>query len=196
MNEARTQLSNFCSTLGWGLLAAISVGIVVGLVNEELYLILLFPAIMGYLVGRAAEKGIRTFMAPALIVMVSTILSVSTYATILCVDYQLFRHELASVVDARTTAELREQGRSIEEIHGFMDGQDYKRTRRHVVDAAIRAEIGYSGVVGYVVSRVRTGDEIGLAISRHTTNVGSAGTVVLWIVDIIVMAVVIGICIP
>jgi len=59
MTDFQMQLSNVGSTIGWGLLTAIPTGIVVGLFNQELYLIVIFPVIMGCIIDKGAQKGIR-----------------------------------------------------------------------------------------------------------------------------------------
>jgi len=187
-------LNNVASIIGWGLLTAIPTGIVFGLVNQVFYLILLFPATMGYIIAIGARKGIRIAGLPLiLIVMISIILSISTYATMLFVNYEFFKHEIASIMDAEIIRELGiEPGQPMEEFRKFRNTKQYRELRKDFLSNSLKAQTGYSGFIGYLIFRIQGGDEIGLVISDHTINVGAEGTVILWIVEMIIIAVVIG----
>lgn len=99
------------------------------------------------------------------------------------------------MVDAQTVRELRDQNKPMEEIREFTDKQDYRELRKIIVSGVLEIQTGHSGFVGYLISRVHAGEEVGLAISDHTANIGSLGTVILWMIEMIIIAVVIGVCI-
>ena len=190
----RKQLNNVGSIVGIGLLAAIPTGIVFGLISQAFYLILLFPATMGYIIAIGAKKGVRIARLPFfLIVMISIILSISTYPAMFFVNYEFFKHEMASMMDAQIIRELGiEPGQQMEEFRRVRSTKQYRELRKAFLNDSLKAQTGHSGFIGYLISRVQGGDEIGLVISDRTANVGAHGTVILWIVEMIIIAVVIG----
>lgn len=191
-SHTQNQLSNVCSIMGWGFVAAIPIGMVFGLISRSgIYLIVLFPAIMGYIVALGAQKGIRIARLPfALIIIISVVLSISTYAAMFFVDYEFFKREMASAIDHKIIREFGvELDQPMEELREARETKQYRQLRRALVSDMLETETGYSGFIGYLIFRVRTGEEIGFVISRQGADLGSQGTIALWIVEMIIIAI-------
>lgn len=194
-SHTQNQLSNVCSIITWGFVAAIPTGMVFGLINGSgIYLIVLFPAIMGYIVAWGAQKGIRIARLPfVLIIIISIVLSISTYAAMFFVDYEFFKREMASAIDHKIIRELGvELDQPMEEFKEAKETKQYRQLRRALISDILKTETGYSGFIGYLIFRVQTGEEIGLVISRQGADLGSQGTIALWIVELIIIAVMVG----
>lgn len=179
------ELKNIGYIIGWGLIFAIPIGLVFGLISRAIYLIIFFPIIMGYGVGIGAKKGVQIAkLSFVSIVLISVVLSALTYASMLFVDYQFFNYEMKKEFDAWVKRE--EVG--VELLKGT---KLYEDIRREAISDSLVSQTGYNGFIGYLLWRLKVGDEVG-PIGLYTSNLGFIGTIILWLMEMIIIGYVIG----
>jgi len=177
---------NTMSIMGWGLAFAIVIGLLFGLINQVFWLIIFFPVMMGYGIVIGAQKGIRVARLPFVsIVLISVVLSVLAYTSMLFVDYQFLNYETKEAFDNMARRE------SPEFVETLKETELYENMRREVLDDFLIFETGRTGFVGYLLWRLKAGDEIGL-LGLHMSDLGFVGTIILWLIEMTVIGYVVG----
>jgi hypothetical protein len=134
--------------------AALAAGLVEGFISQWLSLLLLFPILLGGVVGFAAAKviGSAHIRAPGIAVAVALIAGLFAQLTVVGVQYFKFRSDLRS------------------ELGELPSGLPIDQA----VDEAIVQSGGHSGFLGYLELRARAGTEI--SRSGHKTGINLSGT--------------------
>lgn len=123
------------------LVAGLAAGLVEGFVSRWFSLLLVFPALLGVIVGATALRIVERMhiRAPLLAAIIAGSAGLLSQAAVIGAQYYHFR------------IEMRGQFGDNQAIAGMAD---------RVVDAAIEQETGHSGFVGYLLIRARTGTQI------------------------------------
>lgn len=123
------------------LVAGIAAGLVEGFVSRWLNLLLIFPALLGIIVGATALRIVERghIRAPLLAAFIAGAAGLLSQAAVIGAQYYHFR------------IEMRGQFGDNQAIAGMAD---------RVVDAAIEQQTGHGGFVGYLLVRARTGTQI------------------------------------
>jgi len=152
-------------------LGGIAIGGLAHLVGRLIYLIVLFPLVMGFLgsmvVGIAIHSGKCRNIALA--TFIGIIGGVNIYASMHYFDYLHFRAEFEKAVTKQDFA---------------IDVE--KEDAGSLVDIFLLSETGSQGIVGYMKYMAHQGVSIGRG-GRNGINIGKVGTYIYWLVECIII---------
>jgi hypothetical protein len=143
----------------------------VGLISQAIYLLFIFPALLGVGEGALLAQSVRrwSFARPALALLAGLLMGLVTYATMRYIGY-LFFHSL-----------LRDQ---IAQQFGVMDLGEQGR----MVDELMVARTGLPGFPGYLIFRVMHGTSYGSLFGGPATTLNPILTALLWLFELAVIA--------
>ncbi|MEP7137672.1 MAG: hypothetical protein ABI904_22330 [Chloroflexota bacterium] len=165
-NNARKVFSDvgflFLSICG-GIIA----GLTFGIIGSFVYLIFIFPVIMGVVGGRIITENVKyTKTRNVSVVMFSSILT----AIVLYVAFHYMRYMGLWVATA---------------LQAFGDFSDKSlKAGRVVVEYALKKETGRSGFIGYMFYKAQQGVSIGRIFSSSKLNLGPIFTWVYWLIEV------------
>lgn len=146
------------------------IGIVTGLVSSFIYIVFLFPLVMGYAGGQVLAGAIRLARIRKTypLILMSLLAAVAIYGT-----FHYGKYVSLQI------------GMSLEMFHGLTPALDDENfpVARAVVDYALQEETGHSGFIGYMLLRANEGISIGRFYSSRRVNLSSALTWLYWILE-------------
>ena len=155
----------------FGLVGGLLAGALVFGVSRFIYLIILFPIVMGaaagYLIAKAVRAGkVRHAGMAALAAVVTGFI---IYGAFWAGEYLAFRSDVRGVI-------MEEMGAGSGEADSVAADQ--------FVDLVLEAEVGRGGVPGFVLLSAREGMEIGRFGRGQMLNIGQTLTWIYWLVEI------------
>jgi hypothetical protein len=149
-------------------------------VSSFIYIVFLFPLVMGYAGGQVLAGAIRLARIRKTypLILMSLLAAVAIYG--------MFHY--GKYVGLQI-------GMSLEMFHGLTPALDDENfpVARAVVDYALKEETGHSGFIGYMLLRANEGISIGRFYSSRRVNLSSALTWLYWILEFgIILAVTLG----
>jgi len=168
----KVSLKGFLSLFGTLLLTGIVIGGLASLLKNFIYLILVFPLLMGGVAGFVIKGVVLTekIRSGFLVVIAGICAAVLIYGSMFFFDYLQFRRTLGKTVQEQAFAEYGESP-SKEETQTF-------------IDYVLIQETGSSGFIGFILLRAKEGisiSEVGRS-SSSATNLGMF-TWVFWLVE-------------
>jgi len=168
----RVSLRGFLLLFGSLLLTGIIVGGLASLIKNLIYLILVFPLLMGVVAGFVVNYMVETekIRSGFLVVIAGIFAAVLIYGSIFFFDYLQFRRNMEKAVQSQALAEYGETP-SKEEAQAF-------------IDYVLIQETGSSGFIGFILLRAKEGVSISeVGRSSSATNLGVVFTWVFWLVE-------------
>ena len=142
-------------------------GLAFGAIGSFIYLIFLFPIIMGFIGGYIITENVKyTKTRNTHFVLLSSVLTV----IILYGAFHYMRYIGLSAITA---------------LQVFGDFSDKSlEAGKVVVEYAIEKETGYSGFIGYMLFKAQQGVSIGKIYSSNKLNLGPVVTWIYWLIEI------------
>jgi len=155
--------SFIANTIFWGLL----IGIGFGLLGSFIYLIILFPLMMGYAGSSVITRNItRTKIRSKKFILLNTIVFV-------VIEYFAYHYTGYMILTAQV---------ALQEFSGL--SLELFRAGKLLVDLATVAETGHSGFIGYLFFKAQLGVSIGKFYSTNRLHLGPALTWIYWFVEL------------
>jgi len=168
----KVSLRGFLSLFGVLVLVGVVMGGVVSLVKNFLYLILLFPLLMGGVAGYFIKAVVVTekIRSGLLVVIAGIFAAVLIYGSMFFFDYLQFRRNMAKFIQSQALADYGES--------------PSKEKTQVFIDYILLQETGSSGFIGFILLRAKDGvsiSEVGRGNSS-ATNLGIF-TWLFWLVE-------------
>jgi hypothetical protein len=173
--------------IGLSMLAAVALGWLVTLIEQWVYLILIFPLAIGALVGVVGMVGIKLgkVRSPALAGLAGILAGCVAMLSMHYFDYLAFRAEVdrdippdqQAVIEAMGPDQIRALPKQIQE--------QFLEERRAVRVKSFPAYMDYQATNGVTIQRVGHG-----GANDRGTNLGYIGSLIYWGVEVLIVAVV------
>ncbi len=150
--------------------AGLVIGGVVSAVGQFIYLVIVFPVLMGTAGGKLVERRIEAgrWTKKYLAIALGVVMGIAIYTSYHYGSYLFFRAEAAKVV----------AGKLVEAYGPGADAYTHEALAQWLVD-----ETGFSGFIGYILLIAREGVSIGPLSSSSLTNIGPFFTWLYWLVE-------------
>jgi hypothetical protein len=142
-------------------------GAIFGIIGSFIYLIILFPVIMGIIGGNIITGNVKyTKTRSAFLVTLASVLTViALYATF---HYMRYMGLWIAVT-----------------LQAFGDFSDKSlESGKVLLEYALKKETGYSGLIGYVLYKAQQGVSIGRLFRSNSLNLGPIFTWVYWLIEV------------
>jgi len=166
-------LAAFLAVFGLATVGGLSFGLMVGLISQAIYLLFIFPALIGVGAGALLAQSVRrwSFARPALALLAGLLMGLVTYATMRYIGYLFFHSSLRDQIAQQFgVTDLGEQGRIIDEL--------------------MVARTGMPGFPGYLIFRAMHGTSYGSPFGGQVTTLSPVFTVLLWLFEAAMITVV------
>ena len=165
-----TNIRNFFSSLAFVVLSVLGgmmVGVAVGAIGTFIYLVIVFPIIIGFLGGYIITENAKYTKArnASLIIITSVLTSFILFGTIFFTRYVGLQ-----VITAK-------------EVFGGYSDENLK-SAKVLVEYSLEKDTGYPGFVGYILFKANRGVSIGRISRTDALNLGSIFTWLYWLVEL------------
>ena len=172
--RSKASLNGVLFLFGSILVAGIVIGGVTSLVSRFIYLVFVFPFIMGMASGYVVYSVIKTqkIRSPLVAILAGVFITVLVYGSMHFVDYLQFRISTTKSIQAEVIAEYGEMAPN-ENVQAF-------------IDRKLAEETGMPGFIGFVLLEAKKGvsiSEVGPGSNDSGINLG-VFTWVYWIIEI------------
>jgi hypothetical protein len=173
-NMKEYNVREILSNIGFLLLSifgGILAGLVFGIIGSFIYLILVFPAIMGGIGGYIITESAKyTKTRNSRYVIFSSLLT----ALILYIAFHYMRYlGLHAITALQTFGDFSDKSLAAAKV---------------VVEYALEKETGHSGFIGYILFKAKQGVSIGRIFSSNKLNLGPIFTWFYWLIEIGIIA--------
>ena len=151
-------------------LAGVFVGVLASVFSQLIYIVLLFPLVMGITAGNIVGLAIRWAKVRKIsqAVFLSLLAAVTIYGTFHYGRYVWFWTHASAEIFSRLPRPIKEKDFNVAAA---------------IVDYALKEETGHSGFVGYMLYKAKEGVSIGRFYSSNGFNLGPVFTLVYWLVE-------------
>lgn len=165
--NATIKLLRYAGFLLLSVFGGLITGLTFGVIGSFLYLIILFPIIMGITAGTIITENIKyTKVRNIYLTLLSSALTVLT----LYISFHFMRYTVLSGITAFQVA------------GDFSDKS--LQAGKAIVEYTIKQETGYSGFPGYILFKAQQGVSIGKIYSSNKLNLGPIFTWIYWLIEI------------
>ena len=145
----------------------LTIGVVFGIIAPFIYLIILFPIIMGFAAGNVITENIQyTKIRNKYFVLFSSVLIVLT----LYISFHFISYKALSAV-------------TVFQVAGDFSDKSLE-IGKNIFEYTIKQETGYSGFLGYILLKAQQGVSIGKIFSSNKLNLGPIFTWLYWLIEI------------
>ncbi|MCI0610858.1 MAG: hypothetical protein L0Z71_17585 [Anaerolineae bacterium] len=161
---------NFIAATVMAVLAGLVIGIVTSLFSNLIYIVFVFPLVIGFAGGTVITGAVKMAKIRKInqVIFMSLLVAISIYGT----------YHYGGYVSLQVQT-------SLEMFPGLSTATEDKNLKvtKAVVDYAIEQETGYSGFVGYMFLRAKEGVSIGRFYHSNRLNLGPILTWFYWILE-------------
>ena len=170
------QPSNKVTSTGlkWLLLSSVIGGLAIGglthLISLLVYLIVVFPLVMGFTGGKVMVAAIRQGKVrnPAIATIFGVITGLVLYGSLHGAGYWQFKQSVSEQITKELEAASGNQSNNI-------------------IDTFLQEKTGSKGFVGYLKHNAQQGVSIGPLDATETTNLGETGTWIYWLIELAII---------
>jgi hypothetical protein len=188
VSDGGFSLSGMMITMGVGMTTALTVGVLAGIIGQYFYMVLIFPLVIGGVVGGAQVLMIdKSRIRNPMICGVSGLLAgIVAVVAMHYVDYFVFQQSMKD--DAAQFAELLQGSADLEDGDPFLEALVEYQNDPEIIEAN-----NIDSFIGYVDWSAKQGVELSSATSTSSgSNLGYIGTYVYWGFEALVIA---GLCV-